>query len=151
MNRIVLIVALALIAACSPPAEKAKGQGAAPAQGAPAGSSVARAGVASNDLMLTKAPIAGARVASPLSVEGSAPNDWFSAGEFVAQLVNANGVVIAQAPALPQSDWQQPGPVPFIADLVFDVAADTPATLLLQEPDGEAPREKRVAVVLAGR
>lgn len=143
--------ALALTAACSRPAEKSKEGNADTPRGAPADAGVARAGVASNDLVLTKAPTANARVTSPLSVEGSAPNDWFSAGEFVAQIVNADGIVIAQSPALPQSDWQKPGTVPFIADLVFEVDADTPATLLLQEPDGSAPREKRIAVVLARR
>ncbi len=151
MKHIVLVAALAL-AACSPPAEKAKGQSAdSPGEVAADNTGVARAGLASADLVLTKAPAAGARVTSPLSIEGSAPNDWYSAGQFVAQLVNADGIIIAQSPALPQSDWQKPGPVPFIADLAFEVDADTPATLLLQEPDGNAPREKRIAVVLARR
>ena len=151
MKHTLLVIALALVAACSPPAEKAKGQGANPERTTAADTGVARTGVASDDLVLTKGPAAGARVASPLSVEGSAPNDWFSAGEFVAQIVNADGIVIAQSPALPQSDWQKPGAVPFIADLVFEVDADTPATLLLQEPHGQTPREKRIAVVLTRR
>lgn len=154
MKKLIFCFVAAAIAACSPPAEKAKeaSPGARTGESA-AGAGVARAGVASTELVLTKAPAAGARVSSPLSVEGTAPNTWYSQGQFVAQLVNADGVVIAQSPALPQSDWQKAGAVPFIADLVFEVDADTPATLLLQEDNaaGAAPRETRIPVLLAGR
>jgi Immunoglobulin-like domain of bacterial spore germination len=150
-----LLVALALLSACSPPAEKAKQPDASDAIGAGAeraGAGVAREGVASSELTLSKAPREGALVASPISVEGTAPHDWYFEGQFRAQLIDAQGAVLAQAPALPQSDWQKPGPVPFIADLAFDVDADTPATLVLQEDmpaEGRAPREKRIALVLA--
>jgi Immunoglobulin-like domain of bacterial spore germination len=145
------MILIALLAACSPAADEG---GAGEGGGDPAQSGRARAGVASADLVLTKAPADGAKVTSPVTIEGSAPNDWYSAGQFVTQLVNAEGVVIAQSPALPQSDWQKPGAVPFIADLVFEVDADTRATIVLQEDTpraGQRPREKRIAVVLAGR
>ncbi len=150
-----LLLALALLAACSPPAEKAKQPDASDSISAgaerAAGAGIAREGMASSELILSKAPSAGARVTSPISVEGSAPNDWYFEGQFRAQLINAQGAVLAQSPALPQSDWQKRGLVPFIADLVFDVDADTPATLVLQEDmpaEGRPPREKRIAVVL---
>ena len=131
------LIALMVLAACSPPASKNQPDA-----------------VAASELVLSHAPSEGARVSSPLTLEGTAPNDWYFEGQFLAKLIGADGAIIAEAPALPQTDWQKPGPVAFVADLVFEVAADTPATLVLQEdmtPEGQTPREKRIALVLAGR
>lgn len=131
------LIALIVLAACSPPASKNRPDP-----------------IAATQIVLTHAPGEGARVTSPLSIEGTAPNDWYFEGQFQTRLVGADGATIAEAPGLPQSDWQKPGPVPFLADLAFDVTADTPATLVLQEdmtPEGQAPREKRINVVLAPR
>lgn len=130
------LIALMVLAACSPPASKNRPDP-----------------VVASELVLSHAPSEGARVTSPLTLEGTAPNDWYFEGQFQTKLLGADGATIAEAPALPQTDWQKPGPVAFVADLVFEVAADTPATLVLQEdmtPEGQAPRERRIGVVLAG-
>lgn len=124
-----------VLAACSPPVSK---KGPDP--------------IAATELVLNRAPDEGARVASPLTLEGTAPNDWYFEGQFQAKLIDADGAIVAEAPALAQTDWLKPGPVAFVADLMFEVGNDTPATLVLREdmtPEGQEPREKRIAVVLA--
>lgn len=98
-------------------------------------------------------PQPGARVTSPLVVTGAAPGSWYFEAVFPAQLLDANGALIAEAPAQAQGDWMTQAPVPFRAELNFTVETDTPAILLLQEDMQEdgAARELRVPVVLAGR
>lgn len=103
---------------------------------------------------------AGARVSSPLVVEGFVKSDWVFEGQFPAR-IEVDGKTIAEAPArhdLP-ADGSYPDPTKFRAELVFDVAADTPATLVLQEdmpqpvePDSDVAgpaRTLRVPLTLA--
>lgn len=81
-----------------------------------------------------KTPLVGARVTSPLIVEGVAVNDWFFEGQFVAELA-FEGEVIVQAPAMQSGDnnWTDPGPVEFKAELTFDVTKEQNAELILSE------------------
>jgi len=78
--------------------------------------------------------VTGSRVTSPLVVEGTAINNWFFEGQFVAELV-VDGKVIVQAPAMQAGDknWTDPGPVGFKAELAFDVSKETRAELILSE------------------
>jgi hypothetical protein len=96
-------------------------------------------------------PAAGTRSPSPLVVSGEAPNNWFFEAVFPAVLVGADGRVIAEAPAEAQSDWTQPGPIRFRAQLVFVIREETPAILVLQEDMSTGlagEREVRIPVVL---
>ncbi len=79
-------------------------------------------------------PVSAARATSPLVAEGSAINDWFFEGQFVAELV-VDGEVLSQAPAMQAGDknWTDPGPVGFKAELAFDVTRETSAELILSE------------------
>jgi hypothetical protein len=142
MRLTALIVAFAL-AACSPPAPPPP----APEPAAPA-AMVEAPGVNVN------APLAGARVTSPLVVEGDARGDWYFEAQFPLELRAADGAVLAQAPARAQSDWMTEAPVPFRGELNFRVTQDTPATLVLQEDmsgEGATPREITIPVVLVPR
>ncbi len=126
------------IAACSPPQ----------AAQAP---EVETAAVVEGASVVINAPASGAHVASPLIVEGTAPGDWYFEAQFPAKLVDADGTVIAEAPAMSQSDWMTEAPVPYRAQLTFNVVQDTPATLVLQEDmpaDNASPREVSIPVVL---
>lgn len=129
------------LAACSPPPQQVE----APAT---------TAEVASTSELIISAPTSGARVTSPLVVEGTAPGDWYFEAQFPAKLVGADGAVIAEAPARAQSDWMTEAPVPYRAEFSFNVTQDTPATLVLQEDmpaDNASPRETSIPVVLVPR
>jgi hypothetical protein len=130
-----LLAALAF-SACSPPAAEAP-----PAEPAASGVTI-----------VVTTPVSGARVTSPLRVEGTAPGDWFFESVFPAELRGADGALIAEAPAQAQRDWMTEAPVPYVAQLSFSVAQETPATLVLKEdmPSGlPGQREISVPVVLA--
>lgn len=132
------LVAL-LLSACSPPAAETP----PPAEPAAATSTTVT--------IVVSAPAAGARVASPLRVEGTAPGDWFFEAAFPTELRGAGGAVLAEAPAQAQHDWMTEAPVPFVAELRFNVTRETPATLVLKEdmPSGlPGQREISIPVVL---
>jgi len=127
--------AAALVAACSP----------TPTAQGPRQASAA-------EYATVEAPAANAHVASPLTVSGAAPENWFYQEEFDAVLLGDDGTVYAQSPAHARTDWNGQGPKPFAAQLAFTVSAETPATILLQEQamgeDQEDPLQVRIPVVL---
>jgi hypothetical protein len=134
--RLAHLAAVFALAACSPT------EGTAPAEPADAAAGVT---------IVVTTPAAGARVTSPLRVEGAAPGDWFFEAVFPTQLIGADGAVIAEAPAEAQRDWMTEAPVPYVAELRFSVTQETPATLVLREdmPSGlPGQREISVPVVL---
>ena len=126
------------MSACSPPAAEAPPAAPTAAQHAPV-------------TIVVNAPAAGARVTSPLHVEGAAPGDWFFEAVFPTELRGPDGAVLAEAPAQAQHDWMTEAPVPFVAELRFNVTQETPATLVLKEdmPSGlPGQREISIPVVL---
>lgn len=138
-----LVIAGALMfASCSQP------------QPAPTETAAPHAELAATGAVVVTAPASGARVTSPLIVEGTATGDWFFEAQFPVKLVAADGTVLAEAPARAQDDWMTEAPVPYRAELVFIAAQETQATLVLQEDmpaDNAAPREVTVPVVLLPR
>lgn len=99
------------------------------------------------------APASGARVGSPVRAEGVAPQDWYFEAIFDAQLLDANGEIIAEAPATAQTDWTVPGDIPFLAELEYTSVVEQSGTIvLIADSTGEpAPprREVRIPVTLA--
>ncbi|MGE3931061.1 MAG: Gmad2 immunoglobulin-like domain-containing protein [Hyphomonadaceae bacterium] len=100
------------------------------------------------------APLGGAIVTSPLRVEGVAPNDWYFEAIFDARLLGPSGELLDEAPAQAQTDWTQPGPVPFVAEFDFAVPAPQDGIVVLTaysggEDEQSPPRELRIHVELS--
>lgn len=136
MLRVSALIAAFAIAACSEPASPPHANDAVTLEGV---------------TIVVETPRTGARITSPLRVAGVAPGDWFFEAVFPAQLRAANGEVIAEAAAQAQRNWMTEAPVPYVAELEFDVEQETPATLILTEdmPSGlPGQREISVPVVL---
>ena len=77
-------------------------------------------------------PVPRARVASPLRVAGDAPGPWFFEAVLPVTLV-VNGETVAEAPGEAQGDWMTTDRVPFLSELVFDVAQETAAELVVAQ------------------
>ncbi len=79
-------------------------------------------------------PASGAKVTSPLVVEGTAQNTWYFEGVFQAEIA-VDGEAMVHGPAQQQApdNWTNEGPVRFKAELPFDVTKETPAVLILRE------------------
>ncbi|PZO54127.1 MAG: hypothetical protein DCF16_05420 [Alphaproteobacteria bacterium] len=140
LRKLCALALIAALAACTPPTATAPE---APVETASIG-----------DLAIVDAPAPGARVTSPLTITGTAPGNWYFENQFPVRLVDAQGAVIAEAPATPRVSWTDPGDKEFDATLTFSVTADTPATLVLEEDmpgEGNEPRQVRIDVVLAAQ
>jgi hypothetical protein len=162
------LIALALLAAaCQPqqtPAPETKPADPAPEQ-AGAGRLLAAPALAADEIPASDGEItvtsvaAGAKVTSPLTVEGTVINNWMFEGSFPVELA-ADGQSITVRPGEQQApdNWTNPGPVKFKATLEFTVSKETPAVLILKEdmpkpksPDSDEPgpaRTVRIPVVL---
>lgn len=140
MKLVHALCAIALLSACGP-AE-------APDAAAPEASVAA-----ASELAEVATPAANARITSPLHVTGVAPANWYFENQFPTRLLDAQGQIIAEAPAHPRVNWtENQEPKEFDAELTFNVTTETPATLVLQEDmpgDNATPREVRVPVTLA--
>ena len=158
------LLALVLLAACQPqtaPAPDAKPAEPAPEQaGAPDMLKLTADEIpADADAVKLTSPAPGARVKSPLVVEGVVDSGWMFEGSFPVELA-ANGQSIVMQPGEQQApdNWTKGGPVRFKATLEFDVKTETPAVLILKEDmpkpksdDSDEPgpaRTLRIPVVL---
>jgi len=141
MMRLALLAFVAL-AACAPEAKAPnalEAQAPAATPTAPASAPLADGEIPAPAGEITiSSPVAGARLSSPLVVEGVAINNWMFEGVFPAELA-VDGQVIAQAPAQQQApdNWTNPGPVRFKAELTFTVTEEKNAVLILRE---DSPR-----------
>ncbi|MEY4782173.1 MAG: hypothetical protein RIR41_108 [Pseudomonadota bacterium] len=135
-----VLVALVVLSACTPATEPVpQPVASAPPEVAIEPTLMADEIPAPNGEITVTGVKAEARVTSPLVVEGLVKSDWIFEGQFPAK-IEVDGKPISEAPAryeLPQ-DGSYPETMKFRAELPFDVAAETPATLVLQE-DMPAP------------
>ena len=77
---------------------------------------------------------------SPMRIVGTADSRFFNEGVFPVRLLGANGCILGEAPAMPQSDWTAPGQVRFETILAFDAAPGSSAILVFEEDiAGEDP------------
>jgi hypothetical protein len=142
--KFIVAALVAVLAACSPPSEKATQPPASdqPAPVAPAADSA---------LAQVSSPTANATVTSPLHITGIAPANWYFENQFAVWLLDAQGNIIAQAAATPRVNWTENAlPKEFDATLTF--TATGPATIVLMQDtprDDVAPQEVRVPVTLA--
>jgi hypothetical protein len=138
------LLAVIALAACSPQ---------------PASAPTAEPAAAPNDVAsLTTAtittPAPNARVTSPLTISGRAPAGWFFENQLPVHLLDAQGAIIAEAPATPRINWTEPGDKDYDATLTFTVTAETPATLVVMQDmpgEGQEPKQTRIEVILLPR
>lgn len=79
------------------------------------------------------APLPNTVIQSPLVVTGEAKGTWYFEASFPVILKDANGKVLAQAPAQAQGDWMTTSFVPFSVTLTFAKPTTTTGTLIFQK------------------
>jgi len=106
--------------------------------------------VFSDDRIRLVGPQADETVSSPLVVTGAARGYWYFEGSFPVALVDADGRLLARAPAQAQGEWMTDEFVPFLVSLAFDGPVTPTGTLILNKdnPSGlpEHAAEIRVPV-----
>ncbi|MBA3732995.1 hypothetical protein H0W91_01315 [Patescibacteria group bacterium] len=108
----------------------------------------------SNSNIRVTTPTSSSTVKSPLVVKGEARGTWYFEASFPVKLLDANGKVLAQAPAQAKSDWMTNDFVPFEATLTFTAPTTGIGTLVLSKdnPSGlpQNAGEIRIPVKFTG-
>lgn len=122
------ILSLAFLAACT------SGPDGGATDGASSSSGSASSGVVQEEnVVQVTSPLPDAAVTSPLVVAGQAPGTWYFEASFPVKLLDADGNLLAQAPAQAQGDWMTTAPVTFSATLNFAVPPTATGTLVLEK------------------
>ena len=85
------------------------------------------------DRIRVSEPAPNSAVRSPLTVRGQARGTWYFEASFPVKLLDANGRILAQAPAQAQGEWMTENFVPFSVTLTFQVPPPGPGTLVLEK------------------
>jgi hypothetical protein len=93
-------------------------------------------------------PSKSAKVDSPLKVLGEIPGNWSFEASFPVVLKDADGAVIAQAPAQVLGDWMTTELVPFSLELSFSSAASGDATLIMQKDNPSGLPENDDTIII---
>ncbi|KKQ27498.1 MAG: hypothetical protein US42_C0008G0009 [Candidatus Magasanikbacteria bacterium GW2011_GWC2_37_14] len=102
-----------------------------------------------NELLQIYTPLAGQKVLSPLVIKGLAPSTWFFEASFPVKLFNTNGKELGVGIAEAQTDWMQPGLIPFTAFINFSSPIDTEEGMLVflaDNPSGLPENDKSVTM-----
>ena len=95
-------------------------------------------------------PKTGAKVTSPLVVEGEARGSWFFEASFPIKIEDSNGKVLGQSFVQAQDNWMTIDFVPFSGKIEFSTPETSTGTLVLQKdnPSGlpEFDEEIRVPI-----
>lgn len=91
------------------------------------------AGAVKDEMIDVATPHEGDVVSSPLTVRGEARGAWYFEAQFPVRLLDADGRVLASAPAHATGDWMTDQMVPFEATLTFDRPAAVTGTLVLEK------------------
>lgn len=95
---------------------------------------------AQKDLIRVSGIQANQMVKSPLKVSGEARGNWYFEASFPVKLLDANGRLLAEAPAQAKGDWMTTNFVPFEVTLTFAKPTTATGVLVLEKdnPSGLA-------------
>ena len=91
-------------------------------------------------------PAPNALVSSPLVVTGQARGTWYFEASFPVRLLDADGTILAVAPAQAQGEWMTEEFVPFAVTLVFAMPATSTGTLVLEKDNPSGLPENAASV-----
>ena len=99
-----------------------------------------------HDLISVAEPIAGATIASPVTIKGRARGYWFFEASFPVELQDAAGNVLARGIAQADGDWMTEEFVPFMATLDFQNSEVKEGKLILRKdnPSGLPENEDQL-------
>lgn len=103
-----------------------------------------------DNIIKLEEPLPQSLTSSPLLIKGKARGQWYFEASFPVILKDANGKIIAQAPAQAQGEWMTTEFVPFTATLTFSKPATATGTLILHKdnPSGLPENDDSIEIPL---
>ncbi|MES2953521.1 MAG: Gmad2 immunoglobulin-like domain-containing protein [Patescibacteria group bacterium] len=100
------------------------------------------------ELITISAPRPGDTVSSPIHLSGQARGYWYFEASFPVELLDSTGKQLAIVPAQAQGEWMTDAFVPFMADISYELSADTDGVLVFKKdnPSGLAEHDAEVRV-----
>ena len=100
------------------------------------------------DTVTVKAPKAGDRVTSPLTVSGVVPGPWSFEANFPVEIVDANHKRVAEGYATVKGDWMTTKPIAFTATVPFKAPVTDDGFVVIHKanPSGDQATDDSVEV-----
>jgi hypothetical protein len=86
-----------------------------------------------DDMIVLDVPLSGAKVGSPLVVQGRARGGWYFEASFPVKIYDASGKLLGSTPAQAQGDWMTSEYVPFKATLTFSKPTTATGRIVLEK------------------
>ncbi len=86
-------------------------------------------------IIKVNSPEIGAKISSPLAVDGEARGNWFFEASFPVKITDSNGNELAVKPATANDNWMTTEFVPFSASLEFTPPKETDIGFLILKKD----------------
>lgn len=86
-----------------------------------------------DDLIWVSSPLPNQVITSPVTITGQARGNWYFEASFPVTLLDANGKILAQAPAQATGEWMTTNYVPFKITLTFTKPTTATGTLVLHK------------------
>ncbi len=104
--------------------------------------------MSNDDLIHVTVPLASVLVQSPLVVKGEARGSWYFEASFPVKVLDANGIVLGQAPVQAKGEWMTNDFVPFEGTVTFTTPATETGTIIFQKdnPSGLPENDRSVSV-----
>jgi hypothetical protein len=100
------------------------------------------------DLITVDSPRPNDTIKSPLTITGKARGNWYFEASFPVKLTDADGNVLASAPAQAKGDWMTTEFVPFTVTLTFATPTSATGTLNLLKDNPSGLPEKDDALYI---
>ncbi len=84
-------------------------------------------------LISVTSPTQNQLISSPLTITGQARGQWYFEATFSAELVDANGNLLAELPVMAEGDWMTEDFVPFSAMITFSTPQTNTGKLILRK------------------
>jgi hypothetical protein len=101
------------------------------------------------DLISVGTPAVGAKIASPVTITGTARGTWYFEASFPIEIHDAQDKVIGQGHGEAQGDWMTEDFVPFTASVSFSAQpSGTTGMIVLKNdnPSGDPSRDKKIEI-----
>lgn len=91
--------------------------------------------IPNNTPVILVLPLPNKKLSSPVKIVGKAPGTWFFEATLFVKIMDGNGTVLGQGPAIATSDWMTTSLVPFEVNLPFTYPSTKKGSIIIEADD----------------